>query len=231
MTERDAIVRLGGLCFLLFIPVLVTGSILFAQIGVSSRSDGADALRRIAEAGGSFPVMNGLFHLGALLLLPGAAALVVLLRGTYGDGWIVLGTLFLGLAVAIPAGIVFALNQGLFAIALPFRGASLDTQAAYSAAADLDLGIQAGAELVQSLGAGLWVACVGVTIAAAGWPTWLAWLGLASGLGFVSAGLSSVLLDVPVLGPVLAAAGFLGLVVFAVWLLAVGTRLMTTPLG
>ncbi len=48
------------------------------------------------------------------------------------------------------------------------------------------------------------------------------------GIGFVLAGLSSILIDVPGLGVALGIA--LGLLLFAIWLVVVGIRLMTMPL-
>lgn len=226
MADREVFLRLGGVSLLLFIPMLMVGSVLFAQIGMSSRSDGGDALRRIADAGVSFPVMNGLFHLGALLLIPGAVALAAALRGSDRDDWVMLGTIFLVIAVTVGAGFVFALNHGLYGIAVQFRDAPPLDKNAYAIAANLNLRTQGGAELVQSVGLGLWVLCTSVAINAAGWPAWMAWLGLAGGLGFIGAGLSSVLLDVPMVGPALAGLGAIGLLFFAVWLVTVGGRLM-----
>ncbi|HEY6057239.1 MAG TPA: DUF4386 family protein [Candidatus Limnocylindrales bacterium] len=227
MADREILLRLGGASLLLFIPMLLAGSVLFAQIGISSRSEGADALRRIASAGASFAVMSGLFHLGALLLIPGAAALAVAVRGGDRDDWLILGTIFLVIAVTVGAGFVFALNHGLCGIAIPFRDAPAVDKAAYVVAANLNLRTQAAAELVQSVGLGLWVLCTSVAISAAGWPAWTAWLGFAGGVGFIAAGLSSVLLDLPLVGPALAASGALGLLIFAGWLVTMGWRLLT----
>jgi hypothetical protein len=227
MADREILFRFGGAALLLFIAMLIVGSVLFAQVGISSRSEGGDALRHIASAGASFPVMNGLFHLGALLLIPGAVALGAALRGADRDGWIVIATIFLVIAVAVGAGLVFSLNHGLYGIAVPFRDASADDQPAFVVAANLNLRTQAGAELVQSLGLGLWVICISVAIADAGWPSWMAWLGFAGGFGFIAAGLSSVLLDVAIIGPALAGVGALGLLLFVAWLLANAWRLLT----
>ncbi len=92
----------------------------------------------------------------------------------------------------------------------------------------MNLRTQQGAELVQSLGLGLWLLCIAAASAAAGWPTWITALGLAGGLGFILAGLSSVLFTVAVIGPVLAVLGTLGLVLFMLWDVVVGLRLVTT---
>jgi hypothetical protein len=46
--------RLGGIGFLLFIPMLLVGTALFGRIGISSGSAGAEAMRRIADAGSAF---------------------------------------------------------------------------------------------------------------------------------------------------------------------------------
>ena len=227
MTAQELLFRVGGVCLILFIPLLVIGSILYARIGMSSGSEGADALRRIASAGTSFPIMNALFHLGALLLLPGAAALAIALRGADRDGWIVLGTALVVLAVTVGAGFVFALNHGLYGIAGPYSAATPEQQGAYAVAASMNLRTQAGAELVQSMGLGLWVLCLTVGIAAAGWPAWLTYLGIAGGVGFIAAGLSSVLMGVPGVGPALGALGGLGLLLFATWLVAIGIQLVT----
>ena len=227
MVDRDVAVRFGGLSLLMFIPLLVAGAVLFSRIGLSSRSEGADALQRIADAGVLFPVMNAFFHLGPLLLLPGGVAMALTLRGADREAWIVLGLLCLVLAVVVSAGFVFPLNHGLYGMAIPFRDGPADARSWYATAAGVNLQTQAGAELVQSLGIGAWVLCMSAAMGAAGWPMWFAWVGLAGGLGFISAGLSSVLLDVPALGSALAAAGALGLLVFAVWLIATSVRLMT----
>jgi hypothetical protein len=117
--------RLGGIGFLAFIPVLVIGSVLFGRIGISSGSSGADALRRIAEAGTTFPIMNALFHLGVLLLVPGAIALLVVLRGWDHDGLVFLGTASFVIAVAVAARLAFSVNHGQFREAAAFGDASL----------------------------------------------------------------------------------------------------------
>ena len=44
----------------------------------------------------------------------------------------------------------------------------------------------------------------------------------------MAAGLSSILFNVPLLGPVLAGLGGLRLLLFAIWMLATGIRLVTT---
>jgi len=221
-----AIVRLGGLALLAFLPLLGTGVVLYGRVGISSQSDGATALARIAAAGTSFPIMNALFHLGALLLLPGAAALAISLRGPNTDPWLLLGGLFLILAVATGAGLVFALNQGLWGISASSTAAG-DVRAGAVAAADMNLRMQAGAELVQSLGLGLWLLATAVAMLSSGWDGWIAWLGVAGGIGFVVAGLSSVLMGINVIGPTLGAVGALGLLVFTIWDLVVGWRLLT----
>lgn len=226
-----SIVRLGGASLLAFLPLLGLGVVLYGRIGISSQSDGLTALRRIADAGASFPVMNALFHLGALLLLPAAAALVMALRGGRSDPWLTLSTGFVLVAVIVGAGFVFALNHGLYGVATSFAAAAPEQQQAFGVAADMNLRTQAGAELVQSLGIGLWVLGLAVAMSGAGWPDWIVWLGVAGGLGFVAAGLSSVLFTVAIIGPVLAAIGALGLVLFAAWDLAVGLRLLTAPTG
>jgi hypothetical protein len=223
--------RLGGIGFLLFIPMLIVGTVLFGRIGISSGSAGSDAMRRIADAGATFPIMNALFHLGALLLVPGAIALLVVLRGADRGGSVSLGTAFLLLAVAVGAGFVFSLNHGLYREAAAFRDGSAEQQVVLAAMAESNLRTQAGAELVQSVGLGLWVVLVSTAMVASDWPAWVGYLGLAGGIGFILAGLSSVLIDVPGLGVALGGLGALGLVLFAVWLVVVGFRLMTMPLA
>jgi len=218
------VVRIGGLALVAFVPLLGIGAVLWGRIGVSSQTDGSTALARIAAAGPTFGIVNGLFHLGALLLLPGAAALIVALRGASADAWLVLGAPFVLLAVGVGAGLVFALNHGLAAMSsTPGSGSD-----AAAAAADMNLKVQAGAELVQSASLGIWLITISIAAAASGWPDWLTWLGVAGGVGFILAGLSSVLWGVAVLGPVLGALGALGLLLFAVWDLATGLRLLTT---
>lgn len=225
------IVRLGGLSLLAFVPLLGLGVALYGRIGISSQIDGLTALRKIADAGTAFPIMNALFHLGALLLLPAAAGLVVALRGDGSDPWLALATGFALLAVAVGGGFVFSLNHGLYGVSQSFTAASPEQQASYAATADMNLRTQAGAELVQSLGLGFWVLGLAVAMSLAGWPVWMVWLGVAGGLGFVMAGLSSVLFSVAVIGPTLGALGALGLFLFVVWDLVVGLRLVTMPTG
>ncbi|MBI2781674.1 MAG: DUF4386 family protein [Chloroflexi bacterium] len=225
------VVRLGGLALLAFVPLLVAGVVLYGRIGISSQSDGLTALRRIADAGTTFPVMNALLHLGALLILPGAAALVVVLRNDRSDPWLVVATLFAILAVVVGAGFVFSLNHGLYGVARSFAVAPAEQQSAYAAAADMNLRTQAGAELVQSIGLGLWVLGIALAMNGTDWPAWLVVLGVAGGIGFLLAGLSSVLYGVAVVGPALGAAGALGLLLFVLWDLAVGVRLVTMQVG
>ena len=91
----------------------------------------------------------------------------------------------------------------------------------------MNLATQTGAELVQSVGIAFWLLAIAAAAAATGWPAWLIWLGVAGGIGFLAAGLSSVLLGAPLLGPVLAASGGVGLLLFAIWMVATGIRLLT----
>jgi hypothetical protein len=77
------------------------------------------------------------------------------------------------------------------------------------------------------MGLGLWLLASATAMAAAGWPTWLVGLSVLGGAGFIVAGLSSVLMSVPVVGPALGALGALGLVMFMVWDLATGIRLLS----
>ena len=138
MSAAAFVPRVGGAGFVLFIPMLIVGTVLFGRIGISSGSAGADAMRRIADAGATFPIMNALFHLGALLLVPGAIALLVLLRGGDRDGVVFLGTAFLLLAVAVGAGFVFSLNQGLYREAAGFNDASPEQQCVLGAMAEMN---------------------------------------------------------------------------------------------
>jgi hypothetical protein len=230
MTEPRELLLLrgGGAALILFLPMLLVGVVLYGRIGISSQSDGGDALRRIADAGIAFPVMNALFHLAPLLLVPGTVALWIALRGEGRDGWLLLAAAFAGLTVVVSAGVTFALNQGLYRVAEGFNAASPDHQALAAGVAEMNLATQTGVELVQSLGSSFWLLAIAVAAAAAGWPAWLVWLSVAGGIGFLAAGISSVLISVPILGPVLAGMGGLGLLTFAIWLVATGVRLVTT---
>jgi hypothetical protein len=225
-----SIVRLGGICLVIYVPLLLAGVALYGRVGINSQLDGATALRRIADAGGSFPIMNALFHLGALLLIPAAIALGTSLRSAESDPYIQVGTGFVLLAAVVGAGFVFSLNQGLAVTAGLFDAADEAGRGGYAAAADMNLSTQRGAELVQSLGLGLWLLAIAAATAGAGWPGGLVLLGAGAGLGFIAAGLSSVLLPVPVIGVGLAIIGTLGLLLFVAWDLATGLRLLTTPI-
>jgi hypothetical protein len=213
---------------ILFLPLLLVGVVLFGRIGMSSHSDGADALRRIADAGASFPVMNAMFHLTPMLLVPGTVALWIVLRGEGRDGWLLVAAAFVGLAVVVSAGVTFTLNQGLYRVAPGFGAESPERQALAASAAEMNLATQTGVELVQSLGIAFWLLAIAVAAWAAGWPAWLVWLGVAGAIGFIAAGLSAILLGVPLLGPVLAGMGGLGLLLFAMWMVATGVKLVTT---
>jgi hypothetical protein len=210
-----------------FIPILVIGTVLFGRIGVSSGSAGADAMRRIAEAGTAFPITNALFHLGSLLLLPGAIALLIVLRDGDRDGFALLGTGSFLVGLAVAAGVVFSLNHGLFRAAAGFPNASPDQQVILASLAEMNLRTQAGAELVQSLLMGFWVLLAALAMGSNGWPPVIVYLGLAGGIGFVLAGLASVLIEVPIVGIGLGIAGAFGLLLFAIWLVVVGSRLLT----
>jgi hypothetical protein len=140
---------------------------------------------------------------------------------------LMVGTAFLLLAVAVGSGLVFSLGNGLAGVASAFADGSADAQQAYSAAADMNLRTQQGAELVQSLALGVWLLCVSAASSAVGWPMWITALGAAGGLGFIIAGLSSVLFSVAIVGPVLATIGTLGLLLFLIWDVVVGVRLVT----
>jgi hypothetical protein len=228
MDPRElAVLRIGGASLVLFLPILLAGVVLYGRIGLSSQSEGVDALRRIAASGLEFPVMNALFHLGPLLLIPGAVGVLVALRGEGRDGWLIVGTAFALLAVIVGSGVTYALNQGLFKLAHGFGDAATDRQLVAGLVAQMNLGTQTGAELVQSLGLGLWLLAVSIAASGASWPTWQVYLGFAGGLGFVAAGLSSVLLDVPWLGPLLGVLGALGLLLFMIWAVTTGITLLT----
>ena len=223
-----SLVRFGGVALLAYLPLLLIGVVLYGRVGVSSQTDGMTALRRIADNGALFAITNAVFHLGALLLIPAAVAIVLSLRDDTLNPWSLLGSTFLVLAVAVGAGFVFSLGQGLVGVASAFSGASPEAQQAYAATADMNLRTQQGAELVQSVALGAWLLCISVAAASAGWPTWITGLGLAGGVGFILAGLSSVLLSVSILGPVLAGLGTLGLLLFLIWDAVVGLRLLTS---
>ena len=223
-----SLVRLGGIGLLAYVPLLLIGVVLYGRVGVNSQTDGATALRRIADAGTLFQITNAVFHLGALLLVPAGIGLLFLLRSDRADPWLAIGTAFLFLALTVGAGLVFSLGQGLAGVAALSSTAPPEAQQAYAATADMNLRTQQGAELVQSIGLGLWLLCIAAASAATGWPVWITTLGVAGGLGFILAGLSSVLFSVAVVGPVLALLGTLGLVLFMLWDLAVGLRLVTT---
>ena len=223
-----SLIRIGGIALLAYLPLLLIGVALYGRVGVNSQTDGATALRRIADSGALFSITNALFHVGALLLVPAGIGLSFLLRSDRADPWLAIGSAFLFLAVAVGAGLVFSLGQGLAGVAALSSTATQETGQAYAATADMNLRTQQGAELVQSLGIGLWLLCMAAASAAAGWPAWITALGVAAGLGFVLAGFSSVLFAVAILGPVLAVLGTLGLVFFMLWDVVVGLRLVTT---
>jgi hypothetical protein len=222
------LLRAGGAALILFVPLMLLGAVLYGRIGMSSQSEGADALRRIADAGAQFPVMNALFHLGPGLLIPGTVALWIVLRGEGRDGWLLLAVAFATLTVVVSAGVTFTLNQGLYGIATAGSGGPPERQAFAATAAEMNLATQKGAELVQSLGVAFWLLAIAMAASSAGWPGWLVGLGVAAGVGFIAAGFSSILFNVPLAGPVLAGLGGLGLLLFAIWMVATGVRLVTT---
>jgi len=213
---------------LAYLLLLLIGVVLYARVGVNSQTDGLTALGRIRDSAPLFAITNAVFHLGALLLVPAGVALLVALRGEEQDPWLIAGTAFLLLAIVVGAGFVFSLGQGLAGVATAFPTATPDAQQAYAASADMNMRTQQGAELVQSLGLGLWLLGVAVASGIAGWPVWITALAGAGGVGFILAGLSSVLFTVAVIGPVLAGMGTLGLLFFMAWDLVVGLRLLTT---
>ena len=102
--------------------------------------------------------------------------------------------------VAVSSGVTFTLNQGLYRVAEGFVAGSPGRQALAASAAEMNLATQTGVELVQSLGIAFWLLAIAVAASTAGWPAWLVWLGVAGGIGFIAAGLSSILLSVPLLG-------------------------------
>ncbi|MDP9225424.1 MAG: hypothetical protein M3P18_16590 [Actinomycetota bacterium] len=226
---RDLVlVRIGGAAMLLFVPMLIVGVVLYGQVGMNSQSTGLEAIRKIADARPVFAIMNALFHLSPLLFVPAAAAVFIALRGQGRDGWLLMGTGFIVVTVVVGAGMTFSLNQGLLRLASGLATAAAEQQAAAAEAAEMNLGIQTGVELVQSVGIGLWLLSISIAGISAEWPAWLTYLGLASGVGMLAAGLSSILFTVPIVGPVLAGVGGLGLLLFAIWVVATGLRLLTT---
>ena len=112
-----SLIRVGGMALLAYLPLLLIGVVAYGRVGVNSQTDGAAALRRVADSGALFSITNALFHLGALLLVPAGIGLFFLLRSDRADPWLAVGTAFLFLAVTVGAGLVFSLGQGLAGVA------------------------------------------------------------------------------------------------------------------
>ena len=70
-----SLIRVGGMALLAYLPLLLIGVVSYGRVGVNSQTDGAAALRRVADSGALFSITKALFHLGALLLVPAGIGL------------------------------------------------------------------------------------------------------------------------------------------------------------
>jgi hypothetical protein len=219
----------AGLCLLVYVPLLLAGAVMYGPLGraVSSGATGDVALARIAETGRRFAIVNAIFHLGPVLILPALIALFNNLS-PYRPTEVAIGTLIGAVCFAVPIAVTFTLSMGLNRLATLYATADSDRRALLAAAADANLGTQQGAEFVQTGIAGLWPLSIAwAMFAAPGWPTWLAALGLIAGAGMSAAGLASIFVAWPRVGRIFAVAGGIGLFALAIWFVGVGWHLAT----
>jgi hypothetical protein len=214
----------------LYGPLTFVGALLFFRnVGsaVTSASTGQAALKRIAEVGPAFRVMHAFLHLSPVLLIPGMVALYQVAARIHSDE--ALTGLVLGIVgVVVPLGWIYALNEGLYRLAraYPALGDGADAAGA-KAAATMNLGTQAGGELLQSALLGAWALVAAISLRTA-WPEgWLLGLGTVAGVAFIVSGLVAVLPKVPMLTPILAAVGTAGVFLFLAWAVAAGLKLLT----
>jgi len=218
----------AGICLMAYVPLLFVGLFVYAPLGrdVTSASTGARALSRLAQSGRRFEIANAIFHLGPLLLLPAMVALFLDLYPTRPVEASV-GTLIGLIAFSVPIGLVFALSLGLVRLARSYANANDADRSALTAAAEANLGTQAGAEFVQTGIGGIWVLAISAAmLVSPHWPTWIGVLGLVAGAGFSAAGFSSLVDGDSGVGRVLRPIGGVGVVAFAVWLFGVGWLLV-----
>lgn len=219
---------LAALCLVGAVASFLLGGVLYAPIGsaVTSGASGDSVLSGIAQSGDRFAIVNVLFHLTPLLILP---AMVALFRdlSTVRPGEVAIGTIIGLIAFGVPMGVIFPLNVSLARLAARYRGADAPTRAMLALAAEANLGTQVGGEFVQSAFGGVWVlAGSAAMLAAPAWPAWLGYVGLAAGAGMIAAGFASVFARIPRLGRILGFVGFGGLLVLMIWLLGVASRLL-----
>ena len=219
----------AGVCLLLYVPLLLGGVVLVRPLGsaVFSTSTGEAALTRIGETGNRFAIVNAIFHLGPLLLLPAIVALFADLEPIR-PGEVAIGTVVGLIAFAVPIGVIFPLNVALHRLAQGYTEVDPPARAALAAVADGNLATQAGGEFVQTSIGGVWVLAISAAILAApAWPWWLGYLGIVAGTGMVAGGFASLLARVSRFGSALSAFAGFGLLLLAIWLLGIGWQLVT----
>ena len=221
--------RLEGVALVVYGPLTLAGAVLYFQLvgpAVASASSGEAALARIAQVGPVFRVMDALLHLSPILLIPGMAAIYRI--GAPTQPGLALIALLVGMVgIVVPLGWIYALNEGLYRLAqgqaqLQDNG----ERASRAAAATMNLGVQAGGELLQSALLGTWALLAGVSLRIVWGDGWLLYLGVVAGIGFVASGFAAIVPRSGDLTRVLGAAGTAGVFLFLAWVVAVGVRLL-----
>lgn len=218
--------QIGGAALIIYGPLTLAGAVVFFRLvgpAVASSSSGEAALTRIAEVGPVFRGMHALLHLSPILLVPGMAAIYQL--GAASQPGLALTGLLLGIVgIVVPLGWIYALNEGLYRMAQ--EKTQLQDSGGRAAAATMNLGMQAGGELLQSALLGAWALFASVSLRAAWGDGWLMYLGIAAGIGFIVSGLAAILPRTHNVSPVLGAVGTAGVFLFLAWVVAVGVRLL-----
>ena len=221
--------QVGGAALVIYGPLTLAGAVIFFRLvgpSVASASSGEAALARIAQVGSVFRVMHAFLHLSPILLIPGMAAIYQV--GASSQPWLALTGLLMGIVgVVVPLGWIYALNEGLYRLAIGHADTHDSSErAGRVAAATMNLGIQAGGELLQSSLLGGWALFASVSLRTAWGDGWLLYLGIAAGIGFIVSGLAAALPRIFTVSRLLGTIGTAGVFLFLAWAVAAGVRLL-----
>ncbi len=214
----DIFLKFGSLSLLVFVALVVAGIVVNNTVGpgVLSSTSAEVALQSLAQHKGVFLGTNALFHLSILFLVPFILALYQGLKPVQ-PGFALLGTTLVLLGLLNYIGWIFAFNVALTRLSDQYLAASTDAQrAAYVAAADFDLGAQAGGEILGGILFLPWILITSILMVRSSFPRWLGYMGIAAGVGIVFGPLGALW---PAGAPVLATVGFLSLLLLLSWFL------------
>src|SRR5262249_6478546 len=186
----------GSVALIIYGPLTLAGALIYFRLvgpDVASASSGEAALARIVQVGPTFRVMHALLHLSPVLLIPGMASIYEV--GSASQPGLAIAALLLGIVgIVVPLGWIYALNEGLYRLAQGYTDLKeTSDRASRASAATMNLGIQAGGELLQSALLGAWAFFASLSLRTAWGDGWLLYVGVGAGVAFAVSGLAATL--------------------------------------